>query len=206
MSWCKIMYRVFIKRVLDFVFAVLALPFVLLVTLLISPLLYLEDRGPVFYISKRIGRNGELFNMVKFRSMKVNAPDIRLEDGSTFNSEDDPRVTKVGKILRSTSLDEIPQILNIITGKMSFIGPRPDPPDCLEKYPDNVKVFLIVRPGITGYNQAYFRNSVDSNQKINNDVYYVKNISLIGDIKILVKTVETVLSRRNTYRSNIMDQ
>ncbi len=200
------MYRVFIKRVLDFVFAVLALPFVLLVTLLISPLLYLEDRGPVFYISKRIGRNGELFNMVKFRSMKVNAPDIRLEDGSTFNSEDDPRVTKVGKILRSTSLDEIPQILNIITGKMSFIGPRPDPPDCLEKYPDNVKVFLIVRPGITGYNQAYFRNSVDSNQKINNDVYYVKNISLIGDIKILVKTVETVLSRRNTYRSNIMDQ
>jgi lipopolysaccharide/colanic/teichoic acid biosynthesis glycosyltransferase len=197
---------VFIKRVLDFVFAVLALPFVLLVTLLISPLLYLEDRGPVFYISKRIGRNGELFNMVKFRSMKVNAPDIRLEDGSTFNSEDDPRVTKVGKILRSTSLDEIPQILNIITGKMSFIGPRPDPPDCLEKYPDNVKVFLIVRPGITGYNQAYFRNSVDSNQKINNDVYYVKNISLIGDIKILVKTVETVLSRRNTYRSNIMDQ
>lgn len=206
MSWCKIMYRVFIKRVLDFVFAVLALPFVLLVTLLISPLLYLEDRGPVFYISKRIGRNGELFNMIKFRSMKVNAPDIRLEDGSTFNSEDDPRVTKVGKILRSTSIDEIPQIFNIITGKMSFIGPRPDPPDCLEKYPDSVKVFLTVRPGITGYNQAYFRNSVDNNQKIINDVYYVKNISLIGDIKILVKTVETVLSRRNTYRSNIMDQ
>ena len=200
------MYQVFVKRVLDLVFALIALPFVLLVTLLVSPLIFLEDRGPVFYISKRIGRNGELFNMIKFRSMKVNAPDIRLEDGSTFNSEDDPRVTKVGRILRSTSIDEIPQILNIITGKMSFIGPRPDPPDCLDKYPDNVKVFLTVRPGITGYNQAYFRNSVDSNQKINNDVYYVKNISFIGDMKILVKTVETVLSRRNTYRSNIMDQ
>lgn len=98
--------------------------------------------------------------------MKKNAPDIRLADGSTYNGVDDPRVTRVGRFLRSTSIDEIPQILNMLKGEMSLIGPRPDPPDWLERYPSEVRIFLQVRPGLTGYSQAFFRNSVDGNEKM----------------------------------------
>lgn len=194
------MYRLYVKRVFDFLFALIMLPFVFLITLLVSLFIYFEDKGPIFYVSKRIGRDGALFNMIKFRSMKVNAPDIRLEDGSTYNAEDDPRVTKVGRFLRTTSIDEIPQIINILKGEMSFVGPRPDPPDWMEKYPEDVKVFLSVKPGITGYNQAYFRNSTNGVEKIENDVYYAQNISAFFDVKILLKTISTILLRRNLYK------
>ena len=129
--------------------------------------------------------------------MKVNAPDVRLKDGSTYNGDDDPRVTKLGKFIRKTSLDEIPQILNVLKGDMSLIGPRPDPLDWLDKYKEEEKVFLNVRPGITGYNQAYFRNSADAQEKIDNDVYYAKNISFVLDVKIIFKTIKTVLFREN---------
>lgn len=149
----------------------------------------------MFYLGKRLGRYGKPFPMYKFRSMKVNAPDIRLKDGSTFNGENDPRVTKLGRFLRDTSIDEIPQVLNVLKGDMSFIGPRPDTIDWLDKYTEEDKIFLNVRPGITGYNQAYFRNSVDAQKKIKNDVYYAKNISFILDMKILIKTIRTILLR-----------
>jgi lipopolysaccharide/colanic/teichoic acid biosynthesis glycosyltransferase len=131
--------------------------------------------------------------------MIVNAPDIRLPDGSTYNAEDDPRVTKIGKFLRKTSIDELPQIFNVLKGEMSFIGPRPDPVDWLNKYTEEEKVFLTVKPGITGYNQAYFRNSVDANTKIKNDIFYAENISFILDLKILLKTLQTVFSRQNIH-------
>ena len=119
--------------------------------------------------------------------MKVNAPDIRLEDGSTFNGENDPRVTKIGKFLRKTSIDELPQFLNVLVGQMSIIGPRPDPLDWLDRYPDDIKVFLTVRPGITGYSQAYFRNSADGYEKMQNDAYYAKNLSFGLDVKIFLR-------------------
>jgi len=135
--------------------------------------------------------------MLKFRSMKVNAPDIRLADGSTYNGDDDPRVTKVGKFMRNTSIDEIPQFLNILVGDMSLIGPRPDPLDWLDIYKDHDKAILTVKPGITGYNQAYFRNSVDGMEKLKNDVYYADHISFMLDVKIVLKTVKTVFSREN---------
>ena len=151
----------------------------------------------MFYSGKRLGRYGKPVPMHKFRSMKVNAPDIRLADGSTYNGDDDPRVTKLGKFIRQTSLDEIPQILNVLKGDMSLIGPRPDPLDWLDKYKEEEKVFLNVRPGITGYNQAYYRNSADAQEKIDNDVYYAKNISFALDVKIILKTVKTVLFREN---------
>jgi len=131
--------------------------------------------------------------------MIVDAPDIRLPDGSTYNAEDDPRVTKIGKFLRKTSIDELPQIFNVLKGEMSFIGPRPDPVDWLNKYTEEEKVFLTVKPGITGYNQAYFRNSVDANTKIKNDIFYAENISFILDLKILLKTLQTVFSRQNIH-------
>lgn len=194
------MYVHFFKRVIDLICALMALPFVLLLILIIGPMIWFDDHGPIFYAGKRIGKGGKPFGMLKFRSMRVNAPDIRLEDGSTYNGDDDPRVTKIGKFLRKTSIDEIPQFINILIGDMSFIGPRPDPLDWLDKYKPEEKIFLTVRPGITGYNQAYYRNSASTQEKIDHDVYYAKNISFWMDVKILFRTIKTVLLRENINR------
>ncbi len=194
------MYKSIFKRLLDFIFALIALPIFALIYIVVAPIVHFTDGGPVFYCGKRIGRNGKLFKMYKFRSMRVNAPDIRLSDGSTYNGEDDPRVTKIGKILRATSVDEIPQILNVLKGDMSLIGPRPDPPDWLERYSDDVIVFLTVRPGITGYSQAYFRNSADGEQKMRNDAFYATHCTFWMDVKIFFKSIAVVLLRENTYK------
>lgn len=196
------MYKNILKRIIDIILALIAMPFVILVIIFVAPIIVLNDKGPIFYNAKRVGKDGKLFTMYKFRSMMVNAPDIRLEDGSTYNGEDDPRVTKIGKFLRKSSLDEIPQIINVLKGDMSFIGPRPDPPDWLERYPEDVRVFLTVRPGITGYSQAYFRNSVDGEEKMKNDVYYALNCSFGLDVKIFIKTIVIVLKRENTYKES----
>lgn len=194
------MYNLVVKRFFDFLIALILLPFLLIVMFFVAIAIKIDDHGPVFYCAKRIGRKGKLFKMVKFRSMKVNAPDIRLADGSTYNGADDPRVTKVGGFLRRTSIDELPQILNVLVGHMSFIGPRPDPEDWLERYAEDEKIFLRVRPGITGYNQAYFRNGADGKQKIINDVYYAKNCTLWMDIKVVFKTIAMVLKREKTFK------
>lgn len=194
------MYKSIFKRLLDYIFALIALPIFALIYIVVAPIVHFTDGGPVFYCGKRIGRNGKLFKMYKFRSMRVNAPDIRLSDGSTYNGEDDPRVTKIGKILRATSVDEIPQILNVLKGDMSLIGPRPDPPDWLERYSDDVIVFLTVRPGITGYSQAYFRNSADGEQKMRNDAFYATHCTFWMDVKIFFKSIAVVLLRENTYK------
>ncbi len=185
---------------LDLAAALLALPFFVPLFIIIAILIKLEDNGPVFYNANRVGFCGTIFKMFKFRSMKVNAPDIRLEDGSTYNAKDDPRVTKIGKILRETSLDETPQLLNVLLGDMSTIGPRPDPPDWLDRYPEEFKCFLNVKPGITGYNQAYFRNEADGYQKMVHDCFYAKNISFTLDLKIMLKTIITLVTRKNTYK------
>ena len=194
-------YEFFFKRIIDFLISLIALPFVFLSIIVFGPIIFFTDRGPVFYCGKRIGRNGKIFRMIKFRSMKVNAPDIRTETGDCFNSDDDQRVTKIGKFLRKTSIDELPQFFNVLIGQMSLIGPRPDPIDWLDKYTDEQKLFLKSRPGITGYNQAYYRNSVQANYKIQNDIYYAKNCSFILDIKIFFKTILTVFKHDNVYRN-----
>lgn len=194
------MYKSFVKRILDIIIGIIGLPFFLIALIIFGPIIKLTDKGPVFYNAKRIGKDGKLFTMFKFRTMYVNAPDIRLSDGSTYNGKDDPRVTKIGKIMRSTSVDELPQILNILNGTMSLIGPRPDPPDWLNKYPEDIRIFLTTRPGLTGYNQAYFRNSADSDQKMKNDAYYAEHITFLFDIKIFFKTILSVLEHKNIYR------
>lgn len=193
------MYKHFFKPLFDFFLALTALPFILLLCIPVAIAIKADDKGPVFYCGKRICRNGKPFKMVKFRTMKVNAPDIRLNDGSTYNSDDDDRVTKVGKFLRKTSIDELPQIFNILKFQMSFIGPRPDPVDWLEKYHNDETDFLKLRPGITGYSQAYFRNSVDGYEKVRNDNYYYKHLSFFMDIKVFFKTVMVVLRRDNVF-------
>lgn len=187
------------KRLFDIIVALTLVPILCVVTSIVFVLIVLSDKGPVFYNALRVGRFGKPFTMYKFRTMIVNAPDLRLPDGSTYNSDQDPRVTGIGRFLRSTSIDEFPQIINVLKGDMSFIGPRPDPVDWLEKYSEEEKVFLSVRPGITGYNQAYFRNSSDGKEKIINDIYYAKNISFKLDMKILFKTIQAVILKENIY-------
>lgn len=191
------MYVHFFKRLFDLIIGLIALPFVLIAICIFGPIIYFEDKGPIFYKAQRIAKGGKSFSMLKFRSMRVNAPDIRLEDGSTYNGDDDPRVTKIGKFMRNTSIDEIPQFLNILFGQMSLIGIRPDPLDWLEKYNEHEKVILTVKPGITGYNQAYYRNSADGALKLKNDVYYAENISFALDVKIVFRTIKTVLCHEN---------
>ncbi len=190
----------FVKRVLDILISLIFLPILALLVVIIGIAIKIDDGGPIFYIDDRIGYMGKIFKMIKFRSMKVNVPDLRYEDGSSYNSENDKRVTRVGYFLRKTSLDELPQVFNIIKGDMSFIGPRPDSAFYLSEYTKEERVILIVRPGITGYNQVVRRNSVGTKEKIQNDIYYVENMSFVFDVKIMFLTIKNVLFSKNIYR------
>lgn len=193
------MYRKYIKRFIDIVIGVVGLTITIPIFIVFAPIIHFTDGGPIFYNAQRIGKNGVLFKMYKFRSMYVGAPDIKNSDGSTYNGDDDPRVTKVGRFMRKTSIDEFPQFLNVFLGHMSVIGPRPDPPSDMEVYTEEQKIKLTVRPGITGYNQAYFRNSIIQDKKFSNDVYYAKNITFVFDLRIFFKTIVSVLKHDNIY-------
>lgn len=194
------MYKHFFKRLIDFTIALCGTPFLAIIFVVVAPLIWLEDKGPVFYNAPRRGKSGKTFKMYKFRSMYVNSPDIKNKDGSTYNGENDPRVTKMGKILRKTSLDETPQLLNILKGDMSIIGPRPTLPTrpLEELAPARLKRFEM-RPGITGYAQAYFRNSITQDEKFKYDIYYIENVTFWMDIKIFFQTAMSVLRRKNIY-------
>ena len=191
------MYKFLFKRIIDIIVGLCALPIVMIFVLIFAPIIYIEDKGSIFYLAKRIGKGGKTFNMFKFRSMKMNAPDIRLANGDTYNGDDDPRVTKIGRFMRKTSIDEIPQFLNVLNGTMSFIGPRPDTPDFLHVYESEYPSILNIKPGLTGYNQAYFRNSIDGAEKMRNDNYYAEHLSFWLDVKSVFKTIKTVLFREN---------
>jgi undecaprenyl phosphate N,N'-diacetylbacillosamine 1-phosphate transferase len=185
------------------VFSIIAFPIVFIVCIIFGILIKTEDGGTVFYLAKRRGKNGIIFNMYKLRSMKMNAPDIRNKDNSTFNSENDPRVTKIGRIMRKTSVDELPQVFNIIKGDMSWIGPRPVTTDRpLSEYDEKRIVRLKVRPGVTGYTQAYFRNNISQEEKLELDAEYAKKVTFVGDLKIFFKTIETVVKRKNVYTNS----
>ena len=194
------MYRNFFKRLIDICVGLTALPFVLLFVCLFGPIIYFSDNGTIFYKAKRIGKGGKIFGMYKFRSMVMNAPDIRLANGDTYNSDDDPRVTKIGRFMRKTSIDEIPQFINVLNGTMTLIGPRPDTPDFLHIYQKEYPEILNIKPGLTGYNQAYYRNSIDGAEKMKNDNYYAMHMSFWTDVKIIFKTIKTVLFRENINR------
>lgn len=193
------MYRLFVKRLFDIIGSCILLPILFIVLLPIGLCIWISDRGPIFYNAKRLGKNGKVFKMYKLRSMKMNAPDLRNEDGSTYNGEEDPRLTQIGKFIRKTSIDELPQIINIFKGEMSFIGPRPDLPEHMELYVNNEARKLEVIPGITGYSQANYRNSIDWKERIKNDIYYVDNLTFTLDVEIILKTITSVLFRKNIY-------
>lgn len=185
------------KRLLDVVLSVFVLLLTAPVLLMIAILVKLDSEGPVFFVQERLGLNGKVFKMFKFRTMVVNAE--RMGTG-LFSYENDPRITKVGRILRATSLDEIPQIFNVLCGSMSLVGPRPPVTYELGSYSDftpNMKIRFQVKPGITGLAQVSGRNDLDWDHKIEFDNRYVVLFARFGvlvDLAILLRTVFVVLS------------
>lgn len=195
------MYKHFFKRIIDIIGALILLPFVFLEIIILAPIIWLTDKGPVFYNADRAGKGYKPFKMFKLRSMYVNSPDLKNADGSTFNSDNDPRVTPIGRIMRKTSLDEFPQFLNILLGDMSFVGPRPklyregrlEEDDVTE----DMKKSFEVKPGVTGYAQAYYRNSITQEEKFHWDAYYADHISFWMDVMIIWQTIVSVIARKN---------
>ena len=193
------MYDRFVKRVLDLILSIIGIVILLPVWIIVPILIKKDDGGPVFYLAPRIGKNYKKILMYKFRSMKVGNEDIRNADGSTYNSVDDPRVTKIGRILRRTSIDELPQLFNVLKGEMSLVGPRAGTWDMLDTYkPDEIEK-MKVRPGITGYTQAYYRNTISMREKRVLDAKYANNVTFLLDLKILLKTVRIVFRHEGLY-------
>lgn len=195
------MYAKHVKHIIDLLMALILLPFVLISIIILASMIYVDDPGPVFHISRRAGKDGKLFNMLKLRTMKVNSPNIMNSDGSTYNSRQDDRQTRVGKILRKLSIDELPQVLNILRGEMSFIGPRPVLDIQAETFTEEEKGKFLVLPGITGYTQACNRNKLLSHEERMMDAWYAQHISFCLDVRIILKTIETVLHPSRVYRN-----
>ncbi len=193
------MYRRFGKRCCDLVVGIIALPFVLVLIAVLGVMIHAEDKGPVFYNAERVGKGGRDFVMYKLRSMRVNAPDLVMEDGSTYNGADDPRMTRIGAFMRKTSLDEFPQFLNVLKGDMSVVGPRPDLRRETELYRGDEGRKLEVKPGVTGYAAVYGRNSLPWRERLKLDVYYVDHMSFALDLKVFFMTFATVFKQEGIY-------
>lgn len=200
------MYNKYFKRIIDILICIIGFPVFIILFLIFGLLIKLEDKGPVFYKAERIGKDSKLYKMYKFRSMKVNVPILLNSDGSTYNSKDDSRVTKIGKFMRETSIDETPQILNVLKGEMSIIGPRASLSVALATYQEDEVDKMKVKPGITGYTQAYYRNGLSNREKRVKDAWYANNVSLWLDIKIFFKTIATVFKREGLYTNIKHDQ
>ncbi len=187
------------KRLVDIFFSIFSILLLTPIFILTSFLIFFSDGFPIIYVSQRLGENKKIFKMFKFRTMKNNSQDIRNKDGSTFNSKNDPRLIKFGYFFRKSSLDELPQILNVLFGQMSFIGPRPDLPDHLNAFKD-IPFYLDrfnVKPGISGYSQVKGRNQISVSMRAKLDKFYVDKIGLSLDIKIFFLTLFNVLFLRN---------
>ncbi len=200
------------KRPFDIIFSLFAILITLPIMILIAVIIKLTDGGSIFFGHNRVGYKGRLFKVLKFRSMYPDAeerlkkileedPKAREEWERTFKLKNDPRVTPIGKILRKTSLDELPQFFNVLKGDMSVVGPRPVVKEELKKYyKDKAKYYLSVKPGVTGYWQVEGRSDVDNyEERINMDVWYVQNQSFFLDIKIILKTIWVMLTGKGAY-------
>lgn len=201
----KISKKVYIKvkRVIDVILASIALILLSPLFAIIAIAIKIDSKGPVFFAHKRIGKNGNIIKLYKFRSMVINAeeliksftPEQMKEYKENYKLTNDPRITKVGKFLRKTSLDELPQLINIINGDLSIIGPRPVIADELEKYGTNKDKFLSVTPGLTGYWAANGRSNTTYEQRMEMELYYIDNLSLKMDIKVFFKTILSVVKK-----------
>lgn len=190
-----------VKRFLDVTASFLGLVLLSPLMLAVSILIKIDSRGPVIFRQKRIGRNGKVFEIYKFRSMCVGA---EKTSSGVYSGKGDARVTRIGKILRATSIDELPQLLNILKGEMSFVGPRPPltyHPWKYEEYTDFQKRMFEVRPGITGWAQVNGRKDVEWHKRIELNVWYVDHMSLLLDIKIMFMTAFKVLTNADNENS-----
>lgn len=189
------------KRVLDIVLSLVGLAVCAVPMALIALLIRLESPGPAFYVHNRIGKNGTDLPLLKFRSMYNNAeqmiqnftPEQKAEWEANFKLDHDPRITRMGAFLRRSSMDELPQLVNVLKGELSIVGPRPVVQEELERYGKNKEKFLSVMPGLTGYWQAYARSSCSYEQRIEMELFYVDNANFWFDIKIMFATVGAVL-------------
>lgn len=194
-TWGRIL-----KRLFDFLFSLFVLIIFLPLMILISILIKVTSRGPVIYKQERIGLNGEIFQVYKFRTMRLNA---EKDTGPVWATKEDPRTTTIGKILRRTSLDELPQFFNTLRGDMSVVGPRPERPFFVNQFKDNVPKYLdrhLLKSGITGWAQVNgMRGQASIEDRTKYDLYYIENWSLVLDIKIIVKTIKAVLFGKDAY-------
>ncbi|MHB1055693.1 MAG: sugar transferase [Thermoleophilia bacterium] len=195
-----------LKRIMDIVLALLLLVFNSFVMLIVAVIISLTSRGPVIYRQTRLGKNGNSFEMMKFRSMVVGAHDQRARlkekneaSGPFFKMKEDPRTTGFGRIIRLASLDELPQLLNVLRGDMSLVGPRPPLPEEVVRYGVHHLKRLAVRPGLTGLWQVSGRDRRDFEEMAKLDLYYIENWSIKLDLKIILKTIPAVLTRRGAY-------
>lgn len=190
-----------VKRILDIVLSLIGLAICILPMMLICLLIKIESPGPAIYLHHRIGKKGKPLPLLKFRSMYVNAdemmkdftPEQKAEWEQNFKLEHDPRITSVGRFLRRTSLDELPQLINVLKGELSIVGPRPVVQKELEKYGDKKDKFLSVTPGLTGYWQAYARSTCSYEERIRMELFYVENANFWWDIKIILATFGAVI-------------
>lgn len=196
------MYKKFLKRGIGFVLALIGLLILWPLLLLVALLIKIESPGPVLFRQERLGLGGRAFRILKFRSMKVNAEHT---GSGVYSGTGDPRVTRVGRIIRMTSIDELPQLLNIIVGDMSFIGPRPPltyHPWPLDQYTPLQRRMFEVRPGITGWAQVNGRKEVEWHKRIELNIWYVKHFSLWLDLRIVVLTVFKVFTNANNVNTS----
>lgn len=199
----KLIYRI-IKRTFDVILSLIAFIVLLPVFVIISLAIKLDSKGPAIFKHTRIGKNGKIIKVYKFRTMVNNAeemikdftPEQQKEFKEKYKLTNDPRVTRVGKFLRSTSLDELPQIVNIIKGDLSIIGPRSVVLEELQKYGNDIEKFISVTPGLTGYWAANGRSNTTYEQRMQMELFYIDNRSLKMDIKIFFKTIQSVIMKR----------
>ncbi len=189
-----------IKRAMDFLVCIVLLPFFAVLSVIIGVAIKLDSRGPVLYAQTRIGKDGKPFTMYKFRSMRKDAEKLRKSldalneaEGPVFKIKRDPRITRVGAVLRKTSLDELPQLINVLLGQMSLVGPRPPLPDEVEKYTDYQFGRLAVTPGITCIWQVEGRSNVSFDKWVELDLQYIRNQSLLLDVKLILRTALVVI-------------
>ena len=178
-----------IKAVLDFVGALAALLVLLPLFAVLALLIKTTSPGPVFFKQRRLGLNGRVFEIYKFRTMHHRALDLRNADGSTYTGKDDPRIFPLGRMLRKFSLDELPQLINVVRGEMSIVGPRPDLDSQRELYDPGEEEKLKMKPGITGLAMIEGRNSIPWKERIRIDIWYIRNYSLLLDFKIALLTL-----------------
>ena len=193
-----------LKRTIDILGALLGIIILSPIWLIVALSIKIESKGPIFFAQKRVGKNEKVFNMYKFRSMVSNAEELKVKlqeqnemSGPMFKMKDDPRVTKVGKFIRKTSIDEIPQLWNILKGEMSLVGPRPSLPKEVKEFEPWMKRRLDVKPGLTCYWQVSGRNNIDFEQWMALDIKYVDERSLWIDIKLIFQTVFVLFGDKN---------